>query len=154
LWKEAEAVKTNGLAQFTYLNKDKFYTISTLTTDTTQIYLTRIGANDPNFNLRPETSIVFRRTKQSPIFLSVLEMHGYYDTRNEFSYDSYSKVKEIVVLQQDDNTTVFKIVLNSTSLLLAVSNNNFDEKAKHNVTVSSENIQWTGPYHFKKIANK
>ncbi len=153
LWKENEAIKTNGLAQLTYLNKDKFYTISTLTTDTTNIYLTRIGANDPNFNLRPETSIVFRKTKQSPIFLSVLEMHGYYDTRNEFSYDSYSKVKEIIVLQQDENTTVFKIVLNNSSLLFALSNNNFDDKAKHNVTVSSENIQWTGPYHFKKMAN-
>lgn len=153
LWKEAEAIKTNGLAQLTYLNKDKFYTISTLTTDTTNIYLTRIGANDPNFNLRPETSIVFRKNKQSPIFLSVLEMHGYYDTRNEFSYDSYSKVKEIIVLQQDEKTTVFKIVLNNTSLLFAVSNNNFDEKAKHNVTLSSEKIQWIGPYHFKKLAN-
>jgi len=153
LWKEGEAIKTNGLAQFTYLNKEKFYTISTLTTDTTSIYFTRIGANDPSFNLRPETSIVFRKTKQSPIFLSVLEMHGYYDTRNEFSYDSYSKVKEIIVLQQDDKTTVFKIVLNNTSLLFALSNNNFDDKAKHNVTVSSENIQWTGPYHFKKMAN-
>lgn len=153
LWKESEAVKINGLAQFTYLNKDKFYTISTLTTDTTNIYLTRIGANDPNFNLRPETSIVFRKTKQSPIFLSVLEMHGSYDTRNEFSYDSYSKVKEIIVLQQDDKTTVFKIVLNNTSLLFAIANNDFDDKAKHNVTVSSENIQWTGPYYFKKMAN-
>ena len=153
LWKEAEAIKINGLAQLTYLNKDKFYTISTLTTDTTNIYFTRIGANDPNFNLRPETSIVFRKNKQSPIFLSVLEMHGYYDTRNEFSYDSYSKVKEIIVLQQDEKTTVFKIVLNNTSLLFAVSNNNFDEKAKHNVTLSSEKIQWIGPYHFKKTAN-
>ena len=153
LWKEGEAIKANGLAQFTYLNKEKFYTISTLTTDTTNIYFTRIGANDPSFNLRPETSIVFRKTKQSPIFLSVLEMHGSYDTRNEFSYDSYSKVKEIIVLQQDDKTTVFKIVLNNTTLLFAIANNDFDEKAKHNVTVSSENIQWTGPYHFKKMAN-
>lgn len=153
LWKEAEAIKTNGLAQFTYLNKEKFYTISTLTSDTTNIYLTRIGANDPSFNLRPETSIVFRKNKQSPVFLSVLEMHGFYDTRDEFSYESYSNVEEIVLLQQDEKTTVFKIVLNNTTLLFAVSNNNFDEKAKHNVTVSSENIQWTGPYYYKKINN-
>jgi len=153
LWKEAEAKKTNGIAQFTYLNKDKFYTISTLTSDSTNIYLTRIGANDPSFNLRSETSIVFRKTKQSPIFLSVLEMHGYYDTRNEFSYDSYSNVKEIVVLQQDEQTTVFKIVLNNSSLLFAISNHNFDAQAKHEVTVSSEKVQWTGPYYYKKINN-
>jgi hypothetical protein len=153
MWKEGEAIKINGLAQFTYLNKEKFYTISTLTTDTTNIYFTRIGANDPNFNLRPETSIVFRKTKQSPIFLSVLEIHGSYDTRNEFSYDTYSKVKEIIVLQQDDKTTVFKIVLNNTSLLFAIANHDFDDKVKHNVTVSSENLQWTGPYYYKKMAN-
>jgi hypothetical protein len=80
-------------------------------------------------------------------------MHGNYDTRNEFSYDSYSKVKEIIILQQDDKTTVFKIVLNNTSMLFALSNNNFDDKAKHSVAISSGNIQWTGPYYFKKMAN-
>jgi len=153
LWKEAEAIKTNGIAQLTFLNKDKFYTVSTLTSDTTNIYFTKIGANDPSFNLRAETSIVFRKTKQSPIFLSVVEVHGFYDTKNEFSYDSYSNVKEIKVLQQDEKTTVFKIVLNNSSLLFAVSNNNFDEKATHDVTVLSERIQWQGPYYYKKLKN-
>lgn len=153
LWKQSEALKTSGVAQFTYLNKDKFYTISTLSSDTTNIYLTRTGANDPNFNLRSETSIVFRKTKQSPIFLSVLEMHGLYDTRNEFSYNSYSTIKDIVLLQQDDNTTVFKVQLNNSSLLFAISNKNFEDKAKHDVNVLSEHIQWTGPYLFKRINN-
>jgi hypothetical protein len=153
LWKEAEAKMNQGLAQFTFLNKDKFYTISTLTNDATNIYLTRIGANDPNFNLRSETSIVFRKTKQSPVFLSVLEMNGFYDTRNEFSYDSYSNVKEIKILQQDEKTTVFKIVLKNTNLLFALSNKNLDQKEKHDVMVSNEHIKWEGPYYFKKMNN-
>ncbi len=153
LWKESEAKMNQGVAQFSFLNKDKFYTISTLTTDSTNIYLTRIGANDPSFNLRSETSIVFRKTKQSPVFLSVIEMHGFYDTRNEFSYDSYSNVKEIKLLQQDDNITVFKIVLKNTAFLFAISNKNVDENAAHETTVLSEQIKWKGPYYFKKIIN-
>jgi hypothetical protein len=154
LWKESEAKSNQGIAQFSFLNKDKFYTISTLTNDSTNIYLTRIGANDPNYNLRSETSIVFRKTKQSPTFLTVIEMHGNYDTRNEFSYDSYSNVKDIKMLQQDDNTTVFKITLKNTSLLFAVSNNTADQKAMHEATVLSEQIKWQGPYFFKRLNNQ
>jgi hypothetical protein len=153
LWKEAEAKLDQGLAQFSFLNKDKFYTISTLTNEPTSIYLTRTGANDPNFNLRSETSIVFRKTKQSPTFLSVIEMHGYYDTRNEFSYDSYSNVKEITILQQDENTTIFKIGLKKGALLFALSNKNVDEKTEHDVLVAAEHVKWTGPYHFQKMNN-
>ena len=153
LWKEAEAKLDQGLAQFSFLNKDKFYTISTLINEPTSIYLTRTGANDPNFNLRSETSIVFRKTKQSPTFLSVIEMHGYYDTRNEFSYDSYSNVKEITILQQDENTTIFKIGLKKGALLFALSNKNVDEKTEHDVLVAAEHIKWTGPYHFQKMNN-
>jgi hypothetical protein len=153
LWKEAEAKLDQGLAQFSFLNKDKFYTISTLTNEPTSIYLTRTGANDPNFNLRSETSIVFRKTKQSPTFLSVIEMHGYYDTRNEFSYDSYSNVKEITILQQDENTTIFKIGLKKGALLFALSNKNLDEKTEHDVLVAAEHVKWTGPYNFQKMNN-
>ena len=153
LWKEAVAKKIDGIAQFSFLNKDKFYTISTLTNDTTNIYLTRIGANDPNFNLRPETSIVFRKTKQSPIFLSVIEMHGFYDTRDEFSYDSYSNVKEIQLIQQDELTTSFKIILKSSIFIVAVANKNIDQNSSHELNIGNENIKWNGPYYFKKINN-
>jgi hypothetical protein len=153
LWKEAEAKVNQGIAQFSFLNKDKFYTISTLTNDSTNIYLTRIGANDPNFNLRSETSIVFRKTNQNPVFLSVVEMNGFYDTRNEFSYDSYANVKEIKILQQDEKTTIFKIVLKTCSLLFALSNKSVDKNEKHDVTLSSEHIKWDGPYYFKKMIN-
>ncbi len=153
LWKEAEAKVNQGMAQFSFLNKDKFYTISTLTNDSTNIYLTRVGANDPNFNLRSETSIVFRKNKLNPVFLSVIEMHGFYDTRNEFSYDSYSNIKEIKMIQQDESTTVFKIVLKKGALLFAVANKNVDTKSVHEVTVSAETIKWTGPYYYKKMTN-
>jgi ABC-type antimicrobial peptide transport system ATPase subunit len=80
-------------------------------------------------------------------------MHGFYDTRNEFSYDSYSNVKEIKIVQQDESTTVFKIALKKGALLFAVANNNTDMKAVHEVKLLAETIQWTGPYFYKKMNN-
>jgi hypothetical protein len=153
LWKETASKMNKGLAQFSFLNKDKFYTISTLINDSTDIYLTRTGANDPSFNLRSETSLVYRRTNASPLFLSVIEMHGFYDTRDEFSYDSYSNVKEIKLIQNDDLTTVFKIVLKNSSLLVAIANKNLNDNSTHELTVGNEKIQWQGPYYYKKINN-
>ena len=154
LWKEGEAIQNGGIAQFSFLNNDKFYTISTLTTDTTNIYLTRIGANDPSFNLRSETSIVFRKTKQSPSFFSVIEMHGFYDTRNEFSYNSYSNVKDLKILKQDTDITVLQVVLNNSTLLIALANKNIDNNTSHEVVVLNEKLNWKGPYLFKKIKNQ
>jgi hypothetical protein len=153
LWKELESKMNNGIIQFSFLNKDKFYSISSLAADTTNIFLTRTGANDPNFNLRSTTSLVLRKTKQSPTFLSVIELHGFYDTRDEFAYDSYSNVKDIKMVQQDENISVFKIILKNATLLFAIAHNNVNQNALHQINISNEVINWEGPYYYKKINN-
>jgi len=153
LWKELESKLNNGIIQFSFLNKDKFYSISSLAADTTNIFLTRTGANDPNFNLRSTTSLVLRKTKQSPTFLSVIELHGFYDTRDEFAYDSYSNVKDIKMVQQDENISVFKIILKNATLLFAIAHNNVNQNALHQINISNEVIIWEGPYYYKKINN-
>ena len=56
LWKEAEATLSNTTGQFTFLNNNTYYTLSTLVADSMQVFFTRSGAGDPNFNLRREPS--------------------------------------------------------------------------------------------------
>src|SRR6185436_2616515 len=61
IWKEAEASVNNGTVQFTFLNNSTYYSISSLIEDSAQLFFTRTGANDPNFNLRREPSYIIRK---------------------------------------------------------------------------------------------
>jgi hypothetical protein len=81
-------------------------------------------------------------------------MHGFYDTRNEFSYNSYSNVKDLKILKQDTDITVLQVVLNNSTLLIALANKNFDNNTSHEVVVLNEKLNWNGPYLFKKIKNQ
>ena len=57
LWLEAWGQnKSRNTSSFTFVNKDRFYTISIATTAQTEMKMLRLGANDPDFNLRNETA--------------------------------------------------------------------------------------------------
>jgi hypothetical protein len=52
-----------SLSQLTWLNKDRFYTYSTLGNKGEEMIFAQLGANDPNFNLRNESSLIHRVPK-------------------------------------------------------------------------------------------
>ncbi|HEX7846671.1 MAG TPA: heparinase II/III family protein, partial [Chitinophagaceae bacterium] len=96
LWKEAEAkAGANSIVQFTFLNESTYYSITSLVSDSAQVFFTRSGANDPNFNLRHEPALIFRRNGTSLSFVNVLEIHGNFDPIGEFSTNAYPSVKQV-----------------------------------------------------------
>ncbi len=146
LWKEAEARLAAPLAQFTFLNDKSFYTISSLVTDSAQIFFTRIGANDPNFNLRRDPSYIFRSKSVSPTFLNVIELHGNYSPTAEVASGAYSSLTGIELLQDDANYTVGKITFKNKSILLVQSNKNIEINQKHVFKKADHDLEWVGPY--------
>lgn len=146
IWKEAEASVTDTTLHFTFLNGKTYYSISSLIQDKAQLFFTRTGANDPNFNLRHEPSFIIRKKGSSQPFISAIEIHGNYDNINEFSSNSYPSVQQIKLLQNDTDYSVAEFTVAGKSLLIAQSNKNFDANAKHSFTKQNKNIQWYGPY--------
>ena len=142
LWKQAEADVEGSLAQFTFLNNRSYYTISSLTDKKTKLFFTRAGANDPNFNLRPETSYIIRKKGKDQSFINVIEIHGRFDPVIEFSFNSYPSVQQINVLQNDEQYSIAEVIINGKKLLIAQSNKIFDGKTMH----SAQGIDWKGPY--------
>jgi len=143
LWKEASATAANTTAQLTFLNKNTYYTISTLITDTTQLFFTRTGANDPNFNLRHEPAFIIRKDgKKDQAFISVIEIHGNFDPIYEFSSNAYPSVKQIKLLQNDEAFSVAEIMIGDKKLQIAQCNNNVDAKQAH----TAQGLSWTGPF--------
>lgn len=95
LWKEAEGKSEKLTAQMTFLNGNRFYTITSLTTPDTRLYLNRIGAGDPNFNLRNEPAFMLSENARNKVFVSVIEPHGEFNPREEYTIQPYSAIKEV-----------------------------------------------------------
>ena len=146
LWKEAEAKLDSQMAQFTFLNDQLFYTISSLVQDSAQVFFTLIGANDPNFNLRREPSYILRTKAANQIFLNVVEPHGSYSGEAELANGAYSSVSSIKLLQDNENYTVGIITINSKQLVIIQSNKVFDKSVKHKFNNDGLHFEWTGPY--------
>jgi hypothetical protein len=142
IWKEAEAKVENTTAQLTFLNDRSYYSISSLIDGSAKIFLTRTGANDPDFNLRHEPAMVIRKNGKSQSFINVIEIHGKFDPVYEFSSNAYPSVKQIKLLQQDENYTVAEVFLGDKKLIISQCNKDFDTKQVH----SAANMSWTGPF--------
>jgi hypothetical protein len=142
LWNEATATAVDTIVQLTFLNLHTYYTISTLVQDTAQIYFTRIGANDPNFNLRHEPAFIVRKNGKNQSFVSVIEIHGKFDPVYEFSSNAYPSVSQIKLLQNDTAYSVAEIMIGDRKLQIAQSNNNMTLNATHTV----KGLSWTGPF--------
>ena len=141
LWKEAEASVKDTIAQFTFLNNRTYYTISSLIEDSASLFFTRIGANDPNFNLRREPAYIIRKKGEKQVFLNVIEIHGSYDPIGEYSANTYPSVENIKLLENDDYT-VAEITISGKKLMIAQSNKIFTKETKH----VAKGINWTGPF--------
>ncbi|HVE60309.1 MAG TPA: heparinase II/III family protein, partial [Chitinophagaceae bacterium] len=142
LWKEAEAWAADTVVQLTFLNHQTYYTISSLADDSTQIFFSRSGANDPNFNLRHEPSFIIRKKGKNQKFVNVTEIHGKFDPVFEFSTNAYSSVKNIKLLQHDEQFSIAEIMLNNKKLIIAQHNKDVEKKSVH----SAGTITWTGPF--------
>jgi len=88
LWLEAQAVKDEGTARFSWLCGERIYSLSSAVTASTGISLLRTGANDPTFILRSEPAYMLHREGTGrQIFASCLETHGHYRVEDEIFRD-------------------------------------------------------------------
>lgn len=151
IWKEASAITTKPNMQFTWLNNNTFYSITSTTDKSDELLFTRIGANDPNFNLRTDPAIIIRKhNSQDAIFASVIESHGTYNRVKEYAENAYSNIKEITVIYDTKKYTAITIDFkNSNSKTLIISNENPKKEEKHSITINNKNYNWTGYYYFK-----
>ena len=150
LWLEAEGKAQNDL-QVSWLAGQRYYTVTSNVDSATRVYFVRIGANDPNFNLRNEPAFVLRQKARSHVFASVLEPHGSWDGTNEFSANARPAVKSIAVLSSDEEATVVEISgENGLQWFFFVANGEASDTKEHSVTVRGKRYTWKGNSHLQK----
>lgn len=148
LWKIAQGNGNKEVSKFTWLKNETFYTISTITDTATQLLFTKVGAHDPDFNLRNESGYMVRvNDKDNYTFASVIEPHGNFDAVPERVTDSHSKVSTIKLLRSDrDYTIVFVGFLNGQTYTLLFANEPGDKEILHRIELAGKNYKWKGNY--------
>ena len=123
IWTEARAQGGEGTTSYTWHTGYRMYTISTATTPSTDIFICRGGASDPDFNLRSEPMYIVREKNAGcHVFASCLETHGKYDLQVEQSANLVHSCKGVKVISDDENgITVRYDFIGSHSVTLKVS---------------------------------
>jgi len=149
LWVEASTEKVSPFTQFTFLNHKSFYTISSLSSDSTQVFFTRTGANDSNFNLRRDPSYILRATNKNQTFINVIEPHGSFNPVSEIAVNSKSSIIAIERIQDDNELTEVRIKCKEGVIQIIQKNN--DVKSEYIKVISDSGIgkqlRWSGSYY-------
>jgi hypothetical protein len=149
LWKEAEGKPVNGLFQFSWVNKERFYSITSAVDSSSNILFTRIGANDPNFNLRHDAGVMISGRGANFTAASAIEPHGMYDEVREYTSGVYGQIEKVTILQSSADYTVVRVTgKEHINWLFIINNGTADEKKQHSLAVEGKTITWTGNYYF------
>ncbi len=151
LFLEGTAKASSENSKLSWLNKGKFYTLTTLTNTNDELLFTRIGANDPEFNLRREAAFMLRRENtKNTLFVSTIEAHGSYSPVTESAVNSNSSIKALeVVLNTEEYTAIQITNINGNTKLFITTNTNASKEAKHYLKINDKNYEWSGSYYFK-----
>lgn len=151
LWKLAQGKSDKNFATLTWLNQNRFYSISSHIGPESKMVFSKLGANDPNFNLRNDASYMLRESnKKDHTFINIIEPHGNFDPKLESVQNPHSDVSTIQLVYSDDNYTIVKITFkNDEQYTLAIVNQEHDPHKQHQITVDNQEYQWKGNYNLK-----
>lgn len=138
--------------QFTWLVSNKFYTQTLATHLGDDMLFARLGANDPDFNLRRDAALILRRKDVSDtIFVSIIEPHGYYSPVSERSVNPRSQLSRVKVLQDSAAYTAVAIDgADDRRGVFIVANLEAGPKQQHELAVDGRVYRWQGPFHYAR----
>lgn len=131
----------------TWMYDKGFYSLSRITDSDTEFFITRLGANDPDYNLRSQQGLMFRYPDTgNAILLSVFEVHGNYNPASESVMFSSGSVQKLQLTKGDDQRIAIEMELankKSAELLLDLG---FSDSEDNQLMLRGENRVWKGNY--------
>jgi hypothetical protein len=136
-------------AKLSWMVHNRFYTLTSGTQASDELLFTRLGANDPEFNLRRDAGFMIRRKGAgNTVFISVVESHGGYNPVSELAVNANSSISSIEVLHNDARYTVVSIVdVQGSTLLFFLARTDASASSRHEVQIAGQAYEWTGPYN-------
>ncbi len=139
--------KVSSSSLVSWLQGDSYYSLISSANADSEVIFARLGANDPDFNLRSEPALILRQSGSNHVFASVLETHGYFNEEFEQSVNARGLVKSVQVVGNNDTATVIRITTASKQYTFAISNLQEAKQAgSHHVEFEGEEFTWTGAF--------
>ena len=136
-----------------WMENGRFYTMTSATNAADELLFTRIGANDPEFNLRRDAAFIIRRNgAANTVFATTVEPHGGYSPVSEIAVNSNSNIAGLNVVYDDENYTAVTIedVQGHTSIFI-LSNEDPSASRAHELEIIGRAYEWSGPWHHSEI---
>jgi hypothetical protein len=152
LWTEANCAPKDGLLKFNWMHNGRFFTQTSVSEANDEVLLVRLGANDPEMNLRRAPGLIHRRSGvANTTFVSVLETHGSYTPRNEVPLAPYGQITNLQLLVDTDAYTAISFQHeNGTAWHLLLANQNAAAEATHKLNINGTSFEWSGVHHLIK----
>ncbi|MHB1104963.1 MAG: alginate lyase family protein [Lutibacter sp.] len=153
LWKEGSGVTDSGNAKISWFNHGRFYTLSSIVSNKDELSFVRLGAKDPNFNLRRDPGFMIRKSNSKEVFyVSIIESHGHYNPVSEIATNAFSHIKNLALAFSDEAYIAVKIVdKNDQEKMFVFSFKDASAKSKHQIKIADKVFEWTGPYQLIQI---
>lgn len=153
LWHEAKGKASAKNAVFSWYKGNRFYSLTSVVNDDTELLMTRTGAGDPDFFLRQEPAFILRQKNAgNHTFVSVVEPHGLYDISKEITMQYKSRISALEVIQDDDRLTVIIISTDQgRKLLYAQSNKSFNMNQEKSFNYDGRQYMFKGNYYINEI---
>jgi hypothetical protein len=144
---DSEAKNLPSTASLTWMKDKGFYTLSTLTDDNTEFIITRLGANDPNYNLRKQMGMMLRFPKsKNKKLLTVYEMHGNYNPASELVQQSEGSVKNLKLIEGDEEKVLIQLELKNEKTIQLLLDLTFSKSVKNEIEIDGAKMSWEGNY--------
>ncbi|NUW75743.1 heparinase II/III family protein [Vibrio mediterranei] len=147
LWNLASG-NVEGSSLVSWLHGNSYYSLITSAVADSKVYFARLGANDPDFNLRSEPALILRQSGQNHVFASVLETHGYFNEEFEASVGARGLVEAVTTLADNDDATVIEVTTTTgNAYRFAISNREAgQQELLHEMTIGDESVSFTGSF--------
>ncbi|UTW10432.1 heparinase II/III domain-containing protein [Marinobacterium rhizophilum] len=133
-------------AQVSWLMGHSYYSISTALPAGGDVIFCRIGANDPQFNLRSEPALVIRSRGRDQLFATVLETHGHFDESMEISENARGDIERVEVIGHNQAASVVRLKRRSGQNLVVMLSNSSDVEGPHSVEFNGQLYRWNGAF--------
>jgi hypothetical protein len=144
---DAEAKNRPGTASLSWMNGTGFYTVTVMGGEGVGCYITRLGANDPNYNLRPQMGMMFRfPDSKNRKLLTVYEIHGSYNPTSEAVLNSQGSVKELQLIEGDGEKVAVLLKLKNDKTIQLLLDLSFSNAGENSINVEGHTINWNGNY--------
>jgi hypothetical protein len=150
LYLEGKGRPASGNTRFSWMANDKFYTLTSVTEAADELLFTRLGANDPEFNLRRDAAFMVRRKGSgTTVFVTVVEPHGSYSPVSEIALDSNSNIAGLKLVYDDEHYTAVSIEdLEGHTGMFIMSNKDATTSKQHELKIDLKEYSWSGPYSY------